>query len=255
MSLAWFMLLPTACVTAGKVGPQGYSHEKFGYTIPYAQANEKIFITPAWKLETNAEGQPSVKGSGTFRVDVKSFKGHEDHIVVQDVDLVFKHRETNGVISVQSAPLADTISDKKLPILAKDFVERLSGLYYVSLSQGSTRVGMGKNLVTNMIDSKSATLGSAETYEVVVDVANADQLKLNPEHRLMRYKMVLIRPKAPDGWKEMRGVYGKKVKAEDARVEETYPAIIVLTYAMDNAFYQDYLADFDSFIHRVKLRN
>jgi hypothetical protein len=64
----------------------------------------------------------------------------------------FPHRETNGVISVQSAPLADTISDKKLPILAKDFVERLSGLYCVSLSQGSTRVGMGKNLVTNILN-------------------------------------------------------------------------------------------------------
>ncbi len=254
MSLLALVMLPVACVTPGKIGPQGYRHEKLGYSIPYAQGEDRVFINASWKLETNTEGQPYYKDNRSYRVDVKSLNGREDSISVQDVDLIFKHRQTNGVISVQSAPLADSVSDKKLPILAKDHVERLSGLYYASLGQGGTRVGIGKNLVTNIIESKSGTLGTAETYEAVVDVANAEQLKLNPDHRLMRYKMVLIRPKASEGWKEIRDASGKQVKGREDRVEQSYPAIIALTYAMDHAFYQEYLADFEGLVRRFKLR-
>jgi hypothetical protein len=249
-----FVLLPTACVSTGKLDSQGFTHEKLGYVLPYAKANEKVFINSSWTLETNSQGQPSPKDNSTSRLDVQSYSGHKETITVQDLDLVFKHRETNGVIAVQSAPLGETLAYKKLPILAKDYVERLSGLYYAPLVEGGGRIGRGKNYVTNIVEGQSGTLGTAETYEAVVDVANAEQLKLNPEHRLMRYKMVIIRPKAPEGWKDVRDTYGKKVDPKDRYVEETYPALIVLTYAMDHAFYQDYLPDFEALVRRFKLR-
>ncbi len=70
----------------------------------------------------------------------------------------------------------------------------------------------------------------------------------------MRYKMVLIRPKASEGWKEIRDASGKQVKGREDRVEQSYPAIIALTYAMDHAFYQEYLADFEGLVRRFKLR-
>jgi hypothetical protein len=256
-SLVSFMavvMLPMACVSTGKLDSQGYTHERLGYSLTYAQPKDKVFINPAWKLETNSQGQSSPKDNSVRRVEVKSYDGHEETMMVQDLDLVLKHRETNGVISVQSVPLGENAAYKKLSILAKDHVERLSGLYYASLSDGTTSVGLGKNFVTNIVESKSGTMGSAETYEVVVDVANAEQLKLNPEHRLMRYKIVVIRPKAPEAWKDTRGVYGKKVAPEDRLKEETYPALIVLTYAMDHAFYQEYLADFETLVRQFKLR-
>lgn len=254
ISILAFVLLPSACVSTGKLDSQGFTHEKLGYVVPYAKANEKVFINSSWTLETNSQGQPSPKDNGTSRVEVQSYSGHKDSIMVQDLDLVFKHRETNGIIAVQSAPLGENVAYKKLPILAKDHVERVSGLYYASLGEGGTRFGRAKNYVTNIVEGKSGTLGTAETYEAVVDVANAEQLKLNPEHRLLRYKMVLIRPKAPEGWKDLRGVYGKKGKPEDRYTEETYPALIVLTYAMDHAFYQEYLPDFEALVRRFKLR-
>jgi hypothetical protein len=254
VSLFAFALFPMACVSTGKLDSQGFTHEKLGYSLPYAQPNQKVFINPSWTLETNSQGQSSPKDNSMRRVEAKSYSGHQETMLVQDLDLVFKHRETNGVIAVQSVPLGESAAYKKLPILAKDHVERLSGLYYASLSDGGTQVGLGKNYVTNIVEGKSGTIGTAETYEAVVDVANAEQLKLNPEHRLMRYKMVMIRPKAPEGWKDVRGVYGKNVNPEDRYKEETYPALIVLTYAMDHAFYQDYLADFEALVRRFKLR-
>ncbi|HET9238934.1 MAG TPA: hypothetical protein VFO10_16875 [Oligoflexus sp.] len=254
ISILALILIPTACVSTGKLDSQGFTHDKVGYSLPYAKANEKLFINSSWTLETNSQGQPSPKDNGIRRLEVKSYSGHEETMLVQDLDLVFKHRETNGVISVQSVPLGESAAYKKLPILAKDHMERLSGLYYASLVDGGSGVGKGKNYVTNIVEGKAGTIGTADTYEVVVDVANAEQLKLNPEHRLMRYKMVMIKPKAPEGWKDLRGVYGKKVKPNDRYIEETYPALIVLTYAMDHAFYQEYLADFEALVRRFKLR-
>lgn len=255
VSLLAFVLLPTSCVTVGKLDSLGFTHDKVGYSIPYADAKDKLFINPSWKLETDQQGKPWSKDNSTYRAEVKSYRGYEDVIIVQDLDLVFKHRETNGVISVQSAPLADAIAYKKLAILARNHAERLSGLYYTSLAKSFGDFGLAKNFVTNIIEEKAGTRGEAETYEVVVDVANAEQLKLNPAHRLMRYKMVMIRPKAPHGWKDQRGVYGKKVKPEDRVTVETYPALVVLTYAMDHAYYQDYLADFEGLVGRFTLRH
>jgi hypothetical protein len=254
ISVLAFVFLSTACVSTGKLDSQGFTHDKLGYSLSYEKPNEKVFIPSSWTLETNSQGQSSPKDNSTRRLEVKSYSGHQDTIMVQDLDLVFKHRETNGVIAVQSAPLGEKAAYKKLPILAKDHVELMSGLYYASLTEGRTRIGHGKNLVTNIVEGRSGSMGTAETYEAVVDVANAEQLKLNPEHRLMRYKMVMIRPKAPEGWKDLRGVYGKKVPPEDRYIEETYPALIVLTYAMDHAFYQDYLPDFEALVRRFKLR-
>lgn len=254
ISVLAFVFLSTACVSTGKLDSQGFTHDKLGYSLSFEKPNEKVFIPSSWTLETNSQGQSSPKDNSTRRLEVKSYSGHQDTIMVQDLDLVFKHRETNGVIAVQSAPLGEKAAYKKLPILAKDHVELMSGLYYASLTEDRTRIGHGKNLVTNIVEGRSGSMGTAETYEAVVDVANAEQLKLNPEHRLMRYKMVMIRPKAPEGWKDLRGVYGKKVPPEDRYIEETYPALIVLTYAMDHAFYQDYLPDFEALVRRFKLR-
>ncbi|WP_141733095.1 hypothetical protein [Oligoflexus tunisiensis] len=247
------VLLSSACVTSGHIGPQGFSHDKLGYQLAYAEPQQKLFINKSWKLEADHKGQP--RSFDTHHVQSKSSSGHEEKLYVKSTDLVFKHRETNGVISVQSSPLPETMAERKLPIIAKDYVERLSSQYFTFVGNGVDRAVIGKNYVTTITATRSGTIGSAETYEVVADLANADQLKLNPDHRLMRFKLLLVRPRTADAWKHDRILPGKKTQREDElTVKETYPAIIVLTYAMDHAYYDEYLRDFETLISRFKLR-
>lgn len=241
--------LHTACVSTASFNDQGFEHKRIGYSLAYSNPADKSWLNESWKIEKNHLGEVDESDYGSRRLEATDAKGKKQTMLVRNADLIFKHKKTNGVISVQSFPLNEFMAEKKLDIVAKDFAEQMSGEYFIAFSGAGYSVGKGRNLVTNLVSSQAGKLGAAETMEGVVEVANVEQLKLNPKHRLMRYKFFLARLTPENGWVDI-----EVMKEPKNNIEYRYPAMIVILYSMDDAYFNDYVADFDGLVKQLKLK-
>ncbi len=110
--------------------------------------------------------------------------------------LRYIHRETNGAIWLRAFPVSTRTGEKSLKALVENYVNGISGAGYdvVWVAWDTAVVSSAERTYASKIASGGAgTLGAQEMYEAIVDVANLDQLRLDPNHRYRRLHIVLAR--------------------------------------------------------------
>ena len=245
--LALSLLSLTACITPGEMTKDGFQHDSVAYKIDYQDKEEKRFLPKSWKNERTKSGALPAKYQDSSSINAESFDGTPLRIFYNRYDLVFNHKETNGRITVQSYPLEPELSGKKLKILLENQASNLSGQYFSTRDDVNPRKIVSKNWVTKIDNVKEQTINGHEYLEATLELANVDQLKIDPEHRDRKYKILLIRPKKKNSWKVER-VFGVSKKTY------TYfaPTIISVIYSMDYSYYNDYLSEFESFTKQLQ---
>ncbi|NRA68252.1 MAG: hypothetical protein HRU19_27455 [Pseudobacteriovorax sp.] len=244
-----FVSLLSSCATVGTLDKSGFEHKKMGYKIPYLDKTSGQFLPKNWRMEKDARGRIKLPDSRQYTKSVTSYNNYKKRVGYQPLNLIFNHAETNGVISVHSYPLSELEKDKKLDILAQNYTNALSGKFFATLTfSGRVRLGASKTWVSKLLKQNIYKEGGVEILEAVIEVANSDQLKLDPNHRDEKVKIVMMKPDAFGAWSETY----KNKKGEDYRL--FFPSLIVMIYSMNHGYYADYEKEFDQFVDALKLR-
>ncbi len=231
----------------GAVGPEGYSHSDYGYRV--LATPEGSLLDSDWKLDNFYEKQ-----GGLFEKDAKDyvttyeldFDGDgtyetqsEEHIY----DLRFKHLRHDGVIFIRTIPLSTDQAKKKLSVLLDRYVEAIAGAGYevVQLNPGASML-VEKRYAASIVSEGKARLAGRDAYAATIDVANIDQIKVDPNARKKRVQLVIAH--APFRYKKMR---------QDGDTQK-FPVIILAGYANQPDEFDEALPEFHDLLNRLEVK-
>lgn len=109
-------------------------------------------------------------------------------------DLRFKHLQRDAVIWLRTVPLSDELRNKELRVLVQRYVDEVSGAGFEAVKlDPTTTLLREKRFGASVISRARLKLAEQEAYETTFDVANVDELAINPNARRTRVRIVLVR--------------------------------------------------------------
>lgn len=134
--------------------------------------------------------------------DGKSDFSQEDFLY----DLRFKHLKRDAVIWLRTMPLSSDLKDKELRVLVQRYIDEVSGAGFEAVKLGpTTTIIREKRFGASIVDRGSFKVAGQDAYETTFDVANVDEVAVNPNARRVRVRIVLVRTPfqytpEPDVW-------------------------------------------------------
>lgn len=190
----------------GAFDDKGYQHTKFGYRVDGALAADPEIANGSllgknWKLDNFYFGETNSlvqKSSEQYRTnydfdtngDGESDFSQEEFLY----DLRFKHLQRDAVIWLRTIPLSDDLRDKELRVLVQRYIAEVSGAGFEAVKLGpTTTLIREKRFGASVIDRGPFKLAGQDAYETTFDVANVDEVAINPSARRVRVRIVLVR--------------------------------------------------------------
>lgn len=194
------------CVKETRFRDDVFYNKQMGYTLPYAHAQSRSFLPDGWVLENyhvDGAGHPTTPKTGsdwqrTLSIDLDD--GKPVDLTVDTYDLRFAHAETNATIWLRSIPVAPRAAKRDLQGVANDWAEGLSGTGFFALDAGPVKVG-AQQFATRIIRSRVGRIVGEPAFDVTVELANVDQLRLDPNFRSAIGRVVFARTKFEYGLK------------------------------------------------------
>ena len=250
-----FLVLVAALLACGRkqtsspaaVTAAGYRHGTYYYHVQAAPDGR--LMPPAWNLDNFQTGQKDLKPKTggiymtNYELDVDGDGKFESIQGVPTYDLRFKHAEDAGVIFLRTIPISQDMGAKNLRVMMTDFVEGVAGAGYevVSLNQGS-QVVVEKRYAAAVVDEGPAELAGVEAYFATMDVANLDQVKVDPKARKDRVQLVILHTKF--SYQPPRNV---------SKQPTQFPVLMVLGYANQEQDFARGLPEFHDLLGRVAI--
>jgi hypothetical protein len=142
-------------------------------------------------------------------------------------DLRFKHRLRDSSIFVRTIPIGGDLRDKELRVLVQRYIDESSGAGYEAVNFAGRVVVTEQRFAAELRERGDATLAGQPAYQATFDIANVDQLRVSPNARRTRVRIVFSR--AP---------------FEHAVQKEKFPVLLVAGYA---SLPEDFDKDLPSF--------
>ena len=211
-SAALLALSFAACLPAGGTGTfgmDGFHHAEFPISVHYTNPTAKEFLGPDWRIDNyyidgyGLIGAPKSTSeyAGREAVDFHG-DGRLTRLPVYFFDLKLDNRKTSAVIWLQSVRLGKNDTDRNLRNMVEDYAEALSGSgFYAALHDGL--VVKAKTYAAKIVDGKERTLGGFPAYDARLEVANLDQIRLDPSARSLIVRVVLVRTDYVHNWGSM----------------------------------------------------
>jgi hypothetical protein len=135
---------------------------------------------------------------GREAVDFKG-DGHWTRLPVYFFDLKLDNRKSSAVIWMQSVRLGRDDAERNLRNLMEDYAEALSGSgFYATVHDGL--VIKSKSYAAKIVAGTDTTLGGLPSYDAKLEVANLDQIRLDPNARAALLRVVLVRTPYIHNW-------------------------------------------------------
>jgi hypothetical protein len=216
----------------GAFDDRGYQHTTYHYRVDATHAadpqvaNENL-LGNDWKLDnyyydsTNSLAQ---KATEPYRIkyeldindDGKTDFSQEDFFY----DLRFKHLKRDALIWLRTVPISTDLKEKELRVLVQRYVDEVSGAGYEAVKLGpTTTLVREKRFGATVIDRGPFQLAGQDAYETTFDVANVDEVAVNPNARRVRVRVVLVRTPFEYSARPLRGKARK------------FPVLMVAGYA------------------------
>jgi hypothetical protein len=245
-----FGLIGLACAPSarGALGPEGFSHNDYAYRV-VAQKDGR-FLPESWKLDNYYEGTGGLKPKDgkdwivEYSLD-EDGDGEEDFKVEELVyDLRFEHLEHDGVIFLRTIPISTDMKQKKLSVLMERYVEGIAGAGYEVVTLNSqSQLLVEKRYAAAIVAKGPTKLAGRDAYVVVLDVANVDQLKIDPNARKERVELVLLHTD-----------FAYTTKSFNDNVKPaTFPVIMFAGYANLPGEFEVGQKEFHEFLGRIEL--
>lgn len=222
--------------------PQGMHQEPYGYDVAYQDATSKAFLPEAWRLDNFYKNswspQPIAKETGEYVTEF-GFDTDDDgkvNATQQQLayDLRFENRLTAGVIWLRSVPLSQYDDKKDLRVLMRNWVNNAAGAAVDFWKVGDHIVVSTANFATKQLDEVPAKLAGLDTFASTFDVANVDQLRMSPDARQRRVKLVMV-----------RSGLARKVGKVD------FPVLLVAGVSDIPEYFDQSVVDFDKFLNQI----
>jgi len=229
-------------------GLNGLQYPKQPIVVRYATPGSQIFVSPDWRVDNFL-----LSDTGEIRAEKENDEytfsrkadydgdGREEVYVAPTYILKLLHRKNAGVLWSQMVPLDLNEKERNLDVLVNDYVESLSGagFYAVSVPSGKVEVH-ARQYATKIVDKKPRKVGRFEGLEATIELANLDQLKLDPASRSAKIRVVFLRTDYVTRLYQTTTV--------------DVPLLLVLGLHAQPAYFDATAPDFDSFVGAFELK-
>jgi hypothetical protein len=186
------------CQSSGVFDRAAFRSAKYPYTIRYADPEERALLSSDWVVENyyaDAAGKPTTSKSGRdYRKDreIELASGRTTTRTFDVYDVLLVHRASDAVIWLRSIPLSPRQASLDLRVAAEQYAEGLSGSGFYATDLGHRRVE-SQTYASHMLSGRPVTVAGLDAYEATLEVANVDQLKLDPASRAAMIRVVFVR--------------------------------------------------------------
>ncbi len=186
-SFASLAALAGCATTGGSFEPDGFHQGQFPLAVHYAAPETKDFLGPDWRIDNFYLFDDGTIGS---RKTTKAYAGRQvidlrgdGRLTKLDAfyfDLKLDNRKTSAVIWLQTLPLGRNETDRNLKNLVEDYADDLSGTgFFAAVNDG--RALKSKTYAARIVSGADTTLGKLPAYDARLELANLDQIRLDPE--------------------------------------------------------------------------
>lgn len=202
-------LLSASCAKPAAFRGPAFGNENHAYAVTYDDAYNQMILGPDWILDNYQRTPARKKGDpDTFtrkvgneytsvaKFDLDDDGTYEDTVKLPSYDFLFKNRKTNAQIWVSTIPLSRDLGDKELRVLLSNYVDLASGAgaVVVNFGLGGMTVSGGKRFSARLLEKAEAQLMGQAALAGTIETADIDQLKLSPDARWEKTRVVLVKP-------------------------------------------------------------
>jgi hypothetical protein len=229
----------------GALAPNGYKNELYDYIVK--PRSDGTFVTKSWIVDNfhgKAWDEEKEKGiyQTTYELDGDGDGSYEMKSTQLTYDLRFEHRRRDGVIWLRTLPIGRVDYEKDLRVLMQRYVDALVGGNYESTGFGKAHE---RRYAAEVIQKGRARWADMKAYYAIIDLANLDQIKVNPESRETRLYVAMGR--TPFSYKPS--------SEEVTKTTSSFPVLMVAGYANLPEDFDKDLADFKDLLGRVTVRS
>jgi hypothetical protein len=229
----------------GSFTPEGFHHAEFPVTVRYANPAAKEFLGPDWRVDnftTEYDGTVEPKKTREYRGEESVDRRGDGNFVDSQTyyfDLKLDNRKTSAVIWMQSIHLGPNEADQNLKNLVEEYADALSGSgFYAALRWGHGLGVKAKTYAAKIVDGKETTLGGVNAYDAKLELANVDQIRIDPNARAAIIRVVLVGTQYMHPWDD----YGGKART-----------ILRVGYRASPSDFDAGLPDFERFLKLIDL--
>ena len=177
------------CATGGTFAADGFHHTDYPYVVRYSDPGTREFLDANWRIDNYVVNYDGTIGAlkttedyeGPTELDVTG-SGNFSKVTLPYFDLKLDNRKTSAVIWLQTIPLNKGREERNLKNLAEDYASAISGSGFYAAVEDQGKVIREKTFAAKIVEGKETTLGGLEAYDAKIELANADQLRLDPAH-------------------------------------------------------------------------
>ncbi len=178
----------------------GYKHETYGYRL-LNQAQKEQLLPPEWSLDNlyltkskNLEQKHTPDYMATFKFDTDGDGATDKDESGFLYDLRFKHAQRDAVIWMRTLPISTDLRQKDLRVLVQRYVDEVSGAGFEAVQLGPNSIVIReKRYAASVLTRGAFTVARQDAFETTFDVANVDEVAINPNARKTRVRIALIR--------------------------------------------------------------
>jgi hypothetical protein len=186
------------CAKPGTFRADGYHNALYGYSIHYSDAAAHAFVSDDWVVDNYVMGNDGLprapkkdeeyRRERTFEVD----NGRKHTRAVDIYDLRLVHKRSSAVVWVRTIPLEVRDGERDLRVLMQEYAEELSGTGFFATDLPNVKVG-ARQFATKITESHPATLAGFDAFDATIEIANVDQLRLDPASRSDVVRVIFAR--------------------------------------------------------------
>jgi hypothetical protein len=254
------MVLPALALVAGCSGapkPEwtetGIRHEAFRYAIEFRNPSAEQFLGDDWRvdnwyvLSTDLGRETKLKTGAEYETK-ESWDRNRDGIidekrVVNRYDLLLCNRKDDGRIWVKVWELGQEREKKDLAVILESYVSDLSGGLEVSVGMGRARIAEGKSYAAELTETLRARIGPYEALVATVSIADLDRIRLAPDLRYRKIRLVLARVPIDVQWTP-------PAAAPEKQRDGT--GLLIAVYVNSPDRFDSHLADFEQLLGLIR---
>ncbi len=229
------------CRSSGVFDATAFHSSTYPYTIRYADPEEHALLSSDWVVENyyaDATGKPTTSKRGWAYRKSRDIELSDGHVVSREFDVydvMLVHRASDAVIWLRSIPLSPRQPGINLRVLASEYAEGISGSGFYPTDLGRAHVE-SQTYASHVLTGQPVTVAGLEAYEATIEVANVDQLKLDPSSRAAMIRVVFVRT---------------PFKTEPSMNSEGLPVLWMIGYANNPVDFEAQAPDFTRFLGLV----
>jgi hypothetical protein len=228
---------------SGVFDATSFKSRLYPYTVHYGDPDQHALISQDWVVEnylSDSDGRPTTpKQTKTYQkvLDLELANGQTVNESFDVYDLLLVHSASDAEIWLRAIPISPRRSGRSLHVVAEQYAEGLSGSGFFKSDLGRIAVE-SQTYAGHVLASRPVTVAGLEALETTVEVANVDQLRLDPKSRSAQIRVVFVRTP-----------FTTKSEYPTRRV----PIMLMIGYANNPTDFDAQSADFDRFLGLIEV--